>query len=249
MKKLLLAVLACVPLVALAAGPSAPTDKANNDLADKDSLKRGFEAYMNYCLGCHSLQYQRYNRTFEDLGIDEEEGKAKFMYTGSKVGDHIKNAMPAADGAKWFGSTPPDLTLEARFRGTDWIYTYLRTFYVDESRPFGVNNVIFKDVGMPHVLQSLQGVQVLTDEAKAMLALPQEEQRPLTSADLIIVQEGSMSPEDYDLMARDIANFLEYTGEPGKLARERLGYWVIGFLVILFILSYLLKKEYWRDIH
>lgn len=232
MKKLILTILACIPFVVLAAGPKVPVDKANNDLSDKESLKRGFEAYLNYCLGCHQLQYQRYNRTFRDLGIDEKYGAANLMPTGEKVGDHITNTMPAKDAAKWFGTAPPDLTLEARLKSPDWIYTYLRSFYVDPNRPFGVNNTVFKDVGMPHVLQDLQGVQTLDENGN------------LTPA-----QGGTMSPEEYDEFVRDLTNFLEYVGEPNKLERQQLGYYVIGFLLILLIFSYLLKKEYWRDVH
>ncbi|WP_440874686.1 cytochrome c1 [Thalassotalea sp. PLHSN55] len=234
MKKFILALLALVPMLALAAGPSIPLDSANNDLSDKESLKRGFKSYLNYCLGCHQLQYQRYNRTFADLGISDEEGKAEYMYTGEKVGDHITNTMPPKEAAKWFGTTPPDLTLEARFRknGPDWIYTYLRSFYVDESRPFGVNNTVFKDVGMPHVLQNLQGIQTLDADGNLT---------PATG--------GTMTDEEYDEFVRDLTNFLEYTAEPNKLEREALGYKVIAFLFILLIFSYLLKKEYWKDVH
>ena len=232
MKKFILAFLAAVPMLALAAGPSVDLDKANNDLTDKESLKRGFVSYINYCLGCHQLQYQRYNRTFADLGISEEEGKAKYMYTGEKVGDHITNTMPAKEAAEWFGTAPPDLTLEARLRSPDWIYTYLTSFYVDESRPFGVNNKVFKDVGMPHVLQNLQGIRTIDEHGNLSEA-----------------SGGSMTAEEYDEFARDLTNFLEYTGEPNKLEREAMGYKVIGFLVIFFIFSYFLKKEYWRDIH
>ena len=232
MKKFILALLAVVPMLALAAGPSVNLDKANNDLSDKESLKRGFESYINYCLGCHQLQYQRYNRTFEDLGISEADGVANYMYTGKKAGDHITNTMPAKEAAKWFGSAPPDLTLEARLRSPDWIYTYLRSFYVDPNRPFGVNNTVFKDVGMPHVLQSLQGVRT-TDE----------------HGNLSEATGGSMTAEEYDAFARDLSNFLEYTGEPSKLKRQAMGYWVIGFLFIFLIFAYLLKVEYWKDVH
>ncbi len=232
MKKFILAVLTALPMLAIAAGPSLDLDKANNDLSDKESLKRGFESYINYCLGCHQLKYQRYNRTFADLGISDEDGKANYMYTGEKVGDHITNTMPPKEAAKWFGSTPPDLTLEARFRSPDWIYTYLRSFYVDEKRPFGVNNKVFKDVGMPHVLQNLQGVRTMDEHGNLSEATG-----------------GSMTVEEYDNFARDLTNFLEYTGEPNKLERENMGYWVIGFLFILLFFSYLLKKEYWRDVH
>jgi ubiquinol-cytochrome c reductase cytochrome c1 subunit len=232
MKKFILAVLAVLPMLAVASGPSLHLDEANNDLRDKASLKRGFESYINNCLACHELKYQRYNRTFADLGISDEDGMANYMYTGEKVGDHITNTMPAKEAAKWFGSAPPDLTLEARFRSPDWIYTYLRSFYVDESRPFGVNNKVFKDVGMPHVLQNLQGVRTMDEHGNLSEATG-----------------GSMTAEEYDDFARDLANFLEYTGEPNKLERESLGYWVIGFLFILLFFAYLLKKEYWRDVH
>jgi ubiquinol-cytochrome c reductase cytochrome c1 subunit len=232
MKKFILALLAVVPMLALAAGPSVNLDKANNDLSDKESLKRGFESYINYCLGCHQLQYQRYNRTFEDLGISEADGVANYMYTGKKAGDHITNTMPAKEAAKWFGSAPPDLTLEARLRSPDWIYTYLRSFYLDPNRPFGVNNTVFKDVGMPHVLQSLQGVRTMDEHGNLSEATG-----------------GSMTAEEYDAFARDLSNFLEYTGEPSKLKRQAMGYWVIGFLFIFLIFAYLLKVEYWKDVH
>lgn len=216
----------------LAAGPSIPLDKANNDLTDKASLKRGFETYIKYCLGCHQLQYQRYNRTFADLGIEEADGVANYMYTGEKAGDHITNSMSKEDAANWFGTAPPDLTLEARLRSPDWIYTYLRTFYIDESRPFGVNNKVFKDVGMPHVLQDLQGVSL------------KDEHGNLTPA-----MGGTLTAEEYDEVIRDLTNFLEYVGEPNKLERKALGYWVLAFLFFFFIIAYFLKKEYWRDVH
>lgn len=228
----MLAILALVPFVAAAAGGGGNYDAAGNDLADKESLKKGFRSYLTYCLACHELQYQRYNRTFADLGIDEKEGVANWMPTGEKSGDHIKNTMPAKAAAAWFGSTPPDLTLEARFRSPDYIYTYLRSFYVDESRPFGVNNTVFPDVGMPHVLQNLQGIKT------------KDEQGNLSAA-----TGGSMTEEEYDVFVRDLVNFLEYTAEPNKLERKNLGLWVIGFLFILLILTYLLKKEYWKDVH
>jgi ubiquinol-cytochrome c reductase cytochrome c1 subunit len=232
MKKFILAILALLPMLAVASGGGKNYDHAGNDLADKASLKRGFESYINYCLGCHQLKYQRYNRTFADLGISDEDGLANYMYTGEKVGDHITNTMPAKEAAKWFGSTPPDLTLEARFRSPDYIYTYLRSFYVDEQRPFGVNNTVFKDVGMPHVLQGLQGVRTMGEDGHLT---------PATG--------GSMSEQEYDTFVRDLTNFLEYTAEPNKLEREAMGYWVIGFLFIFLIFAYLLKVEYWKDVH
>jgi ubiquinol-cytochrome c reductase cytochrome c1 subunit len=236
MKKLILAfafsIVALAPLSVIAAGPSVPVDKANNDLSDKESLKKGFKTYINYCLGCHQLQYQRYNRTFTDLGIEEADGIENYMYTGEKPGDHITNTMPAKEAAKWFGSTPPDLTLEARLRSPDWIYTYLRSFHIDEARPFGVNNTVFKDVGMPHVLQDLQGVSTIDEQGNLSPAMG-----------------GSLTAEEYDEVVRDLTNFLEYVGEPNKLERKSLGYWVLAFLLFFFIISYFLKKEYWKDIH
>ncbi len=236
MKKLILAftlgLTALVSQLVIAGGPALPLDSANNDLTDKTSLKNGFKTYINYCLGCHQLKYQRYNRTFTDLGIDEADGIANYMYTGEKVGDHITNTMPAKEAAAWFGTAPPDLTLEARLRSPDWIYTYLRSFYLDESRPFGVNNTLFKDVGMPHVLQDLQGVSSIDEHGK------------LTPA-----KGGTLTTEEYDIVVRDLANFLEYVGEPNKLERKEMGYNVLIFLFIFFVISYLLKKEYWKDVH
>ncbi len=235
MKKLIIILFASLilaPTLVLAAGAGAYLEKAGNDLTDKESLKRGFKAYLDNCLGCHELQYQRYNRTFTDLGISEEDGKANWMYTGEKPGDHIKNTMPKKEAAKWFGTAPPDLTLSARLRSPDWIYTYLHSFYADEKRPFGVNNKVFKDVGMPHVLQDLQGIRTLDEHGNLGPAVG-----------------GTMSEEEYDTFVRDLVNFLEYVGEPSKLERQNMGYWVLGYLVILFIFSYFLKKEFWKDVH
>jgi ubiquinol-cytochrome c reductase cytochrome c1 subunit len=236
MNKLILAIILCIAALTsssvLAAGPSIPLDKAPNDLSDKESLKKGFKTYINYCLGCHQLQYQRYNRTFTDLGIDEAEGIKDFMYTGEKPGDHITNTMSKKEAGKWFGNAPPDLTLEARLRSPDWIYTYLRSFYIDESRPFGVNNKVFKDVGMPHVLQDLQGVSIKDENGNLSPAMG-----------------GSLTTEEYDVVIRDLTNFLEYVGEPNKLERKAIGYWVLAFLFFFFIIAYFLKKEYWKDVH
>ncbi|NQY88493.1 MAG: cytochrome c1 [Colwellia sp.] len=221
-----------VSVSALASSGGVHLDHANNDLTDKESLKKGFKTYINYCLGCHQLQYQRYNRTFKDLGIDEADGVANYMYTGDKVGGHILNAMPKKEAAKWFGSAPPDLTLEARFRSPDWIYTYLRSFYMDENRPFGVNNSVFKDVGMPHVLQDLQGVSSIDEHGNVSPAMG-----------------GTLTVEEYDVLVRDLTNFLEYVGEPNKLEREAMGVNVLIYLFIFFIVAYFLKREFWKDVH
>lgn len=250
MKKFILALLAVFPMLAIASSSGLDLDKAGNDLSDKESLKRGFESYLNNCLGCHQLQYQRYNRTFKDLGIPEAEGVEKWMPTGEKSGDHITNTMPAKDAAGWFGSAPPDLTLEARFRSPDYIYTYLRSFYVDETRPFGVNNTVFADVGMPHVLQGLQGIRTkIVTKAAVSADLDNGIEAQHEEFHLSEPVGGSMTEEEYDTFVRDLTNFLEYTAEPNKLERQSLGYWVIGFLLIFLVFAYLLKKEYWRDVH
>ncbi|MFM4961611.1 cytochrome c1, partial [Aeromonas caviae] len=157
MKRIIFAVLALLPGLVLASGGGFPLDKAEYDLSDKASLQRGAATFMNYCAGCHSTQYQRYNRVAADIGIPDDLMKENLVFTGAKIGDLMKSAMSEKDAARWFGAPPPDLTLVARVRGADWIYTYLRSFYVDETRPFGVNNAVFPSVGMPHVLEPLQG--------------------------------------------------------------------------------------------
>lgn len=244
MKKLIIGLFALLPSLTMAAGPSVPLMDANIDLKDNASLQRGAKLFMNYCLGCHQMQYQRYERTFRDIGIPTEIGQEQLIFDGSKVGSHIKNAIDKDDAAKWFGAAPPDLTLVARVRGTDWIYTYLKSFYKDESRPFGVNNVVFPSVGMPHVLQELQGLPTpITEEV---------EEHGHTVTKVVGVEtdgSGEMSVGEYDRAARDLTNFLAYVGEPSRLESEALGLKVIGFLVILFILAFMLKKEYWRDVH
>lgn len=244
MKKLLIIVSLLVPGLAFAAGSNYPLDEANYDLSDKASLQNGARIFQNYCLGCHSMQYQRYQRTFEDLGIPLDIGQENLQFTGEKVGEHIKNAMPAESAATWFGAPPPDLTLVARVRGADWLYTYLRTFYVDENKTFGVNNMVFPDVGMPHVLQSLQGVPRLTTE-KAMV------DGEIVDRYVGIKSDGSgeLSPDEYDQAVLDLVNYLVYTGEPTRLESESLGRWVLVFIVIFFVFALLLKKEYWREVH
>ena len=244
MKKLIIGLFALLPSLTMAAGPSVPLMDANIDLKDNASLQRGAKLFMNYCLGCHQMQYQRYERTFRDIGIPTEIGQEQLIFDGSKVGSHIKNAIGKEDAAKWFGAAPPDLTLVARVRGTDWIYTYLKSFYKDESRPFGVNNIVFPSVGMPHVLQELQGFPTpITEEV---------EEHGHTVTKVVGTETdgtGEMSDDEYDRAARDLTNFLAYVGEPSRLESEALGLKVIGFLVILFILAFMLKKEYWRDVH
>lgn len=244
MKKLIAVLCLLLPSLGFAAGGGFPLDHADYDLTDNASLQRGARTFMNYCLGCHQMQYQRYERSFNDIGIPNELGQEYLQFTGEKVSDYIKNGMPAESGAKWFGAPPPDLTLVARVRGADWLYTYLRTFYVDESKTFKVNNKVFPDVGMPHVLQELQGVPRETTEEKMVDGEMVERYVGIKTDG-----SGSLSTEEYDALVLDLVNFLVYTGEPVTLKRQAIGRWVIMFILVLFVFVYLLKKEYWRDVH
>lgn len=237
MKKSILALCLALPSLMLssvvfAAASDVPLDAANNDLRDKASLQRGARLFMNYCFGCHSTEYQRYERVAQDLDIPNDLMVENLVFDpNAKIGDLMKNALTKENAATYFGTAVPDLTLVARVRGTDWLYTYLRSFYQDPSRPFGVNNTLYPNVGMPHVLEELQGTPVKTDEGITSLG------------------NGELSQGEYDNAVRDLVNFLDYSGEPIKLERQRLGYWAIGFFVIFLVLSILLKKEYWRDVH
>tara|TARA_B100001175_G_scaffold80047_1_gene66992 strand:- start:113 stop:793 length:681 start_codon:yes stop_codon:yes gene_type:complete len=190
-------------------------DHANTDIFDEASLQNGAKLFMNYCSGCHSISFMRYNRIAKDLGLSEEQVAKNLMFAGKKTGEAITTAMPNDGASNWFGGVPPDLSLVARSKGTDWIYTYLRSFYPDESRIFGVNNKVLINASMPDVLWSLRENQ---------------------------------SEAEFDNSVRDITNFLDYVGEPAKLIRLKLGKWVLLFLGILFILVYMLKKEYWKDV-
>ena len=245
MKKLLIALVALVPSLVFAAGAAVHLDKANYDLSDKTSLQNGAKLFMNYCSGCHETSHQRYQRVATDLEIPEELMKENLIFTDTKIGELMKNSMDKKDAGKWFGNAPIDLTLVARVRGPDWIYTYLRSFYKDDTRPFGVNNAVFKDVGMPHVLEELQGIPTATFET----TVDANGVEHTVVVSLESDEGGEMSSDEYDQAVLDLVNFLVYSGEPNKLERQSLGFWVIGFLIILFVLSYLLKKEYWRDIH
>ena len=247
MKKYLLSVLllAVPTLVTAGGGGGVHLDKAKIDPTNKESLQRGAKTFVNYCLGCHSAKYQRYNRLGRDLGISDEDIIDNLMFTGEKTGDLMDIAMTKEMGKRWFGAPPPDLTLVARVRGTDWLYTYLRTFYLDASRPFGVNNVVFSNVGMPNVLWELQGWQ--KPVYKTVVDGEGHEHQVLDGVEL--EEAGSQTPAEFDRTVRDLVNFLAYMGEPIKLERQSLGVKVMLFLLVLFIFAYLLKKEYWKDIH
>ncbi|MCW8847992.1 MAG: cytochrome c1 [Sedimenticola sp.] len=245
MKKLIVALLLAVaPVLGLAAGGGIHLDDADIDVSDQASLQRGAKYFVNYCLSCHSAKFQRYNRMARDLGLTEDEVKENLMFTSDKIGDTMQIAMDPANALAWFGVVPPDLSLIARARGVDYIYTYLRGFYVDESRPFGVNNRVFPDVGMPHVMWELQGMQkAVYEEVDGQKVV--KELVPVEGA----AGKGKMSAEEFDGAMRDLTAFLSYVAEPIQLERKRLGIWVLLFIGIFFVLAYLLKKEYWKDIH
>ncbi|MDP5293132.1 cytochrome c1 [Oceanimonas sp. CHS3-5] len=244
MKRIVVALFALLPALTFAAGGNVHLDEADYDLTDKASLQNGAKLFMNYCSGCHSTQYQRYNRVAQDLDIPEDVMQANLNFTGVPIGELMENAIPESDAANWFGAAPPDLTLVARVRGADWLYTYLRSFYKDDSRPFGVNNLVFPSVGMPHVLEPLQGSARLETETHTVDGV-----EVVTPVGIKADGNGELTTAEYDQAVLDIVNFLVYSGEPVKLERQRLGYWVLGFLAIFFVIAYLLKKEYWRDVH
>jgi ubiquinol-cytochrome c reductase cytochrome c1 subunit len=253
MKKFVIAfVMSLFPVVAMAATEGVKLDHIEIDLENQASLQRGMQTFVNNCLGCHSAQYQRYERAANDLGMPNELVEEHLLLGDQKIGDQMTIAMQKADAGKWFGNPPPDLTLEARLRGPDWIYTYLRSFYKDESRPWGVNNVVFADVGMPNVLEYLQGEQVNHCTPEELMHA-EKKIDPLTGQEmggcLTISKAGLQSPAEFDRTIYDLVNFMAYIGEPSKLDSHRIGTKVLIFLFIFFFIAYALKKEYWRDVH
>ncbi len=236
---------------------SIPCDEISVDPGNKASLQEGAKLYMNYCMGCHSLQYSRHIRVQEDLGIPVDLYQANLMFDPSqKIGSLMDNAMDKADAKVWFGATPPDLTLVSRARQPEWLYTYLRTFYRDDSRPYGVNNKVFKDVGMPHVLLELQGMQECA-MGPVHAANGGVKRDPLTGENILEEPcgqftnsgEGSMSPEEFDTAMYDLVNFLAYTAEPMAADRKRIGVFVLLFIALFFVFTWLLNREYWKDVH
>ncbi len=232
----LLAALVILPLKAVGAEVEMDLDHVEVSVHDQESLQSGYKYYMNYCISCHSLQYARYERTANDLGIPGELVLENLIFNDHQIGDLMDNAMSVENAKNWFGASPPDLTLIGRVRSPEWLYTYLRSFYVDESRPYGVNNKVFPNVGMPNVLHELQGDVVCEGEADHC-----EIEH--------VAGTGSMSPAEFDEAVADIVNFLYYVGEPVRATRERIGIFVLGFLAILFVFVTLLNREYWKNIH
>ena len=206
-------------------------DKAPIDPSNQASLQRGARTFVNYCLNCHSASYMRYNRLM-DIGLTEKQIKDNLLFAGDKVGDPMKAAIDKKEAKVWFGVAPPDLSVEVRARGVDWIYSYMRSFYRDSSRPTGWNNVVYDKVAMPHVFWQLQGEQTFDHEThKLTLAKP-----------------GSVTPAEYDTLVADLVNYMAFMAEPAKAKRQHMGWFVLLFLSVLLVLTYKLKKEFWKDI-
>ena len=245
---------------------------ANINLEDAASLQRGARLYVNYCLGCHSLSFMRYDRMGRDLGLTDDQVSENLLYAADKITSPMKIAMRPESAGKWFGVAPPDLSVISRARGPDWLYSYLTTFYADSnpSRPFGVNNVVFGEVGMPHVLAPLQGRQQYVRGGSPADATEVHTLGLAVDGDDIVVRKsatmpdgshvavedrltaaapGEMNAREYRRAMRDLVNFLAYAGEPSRIERQAVGFWVVLFLIVLALLLRALYKEYWRDVH
>ncbi|MEZ5544750.1 MAG: cytochrome c1 [Lysobacteraceae bacterium] len=229
--------MAAIPVFAFAA-TEVHLEHSGVNIKDRASLQRGAALFVNYCSGCHSLGFQRYSRMAEDLGLSEEQVTKNLIFTDAKFGGPMKSALTAKEGEKWFGKAPPDLSLVARSKlgGPDWTYTFLKSFYADESRPSGWNNTVLAGASMPNVLWELQGTQrpIHDESGKVHLEL---------------ASPGTQTPEQFDATVRDITNFLTYVGEPSAAKRQALGVWVILFLTVFTFMAWLLKKEFWKDVH
>lgn len=243
-KRAAAAVVLCAPVLAIAAGAVVHLDKAPVS-RDPAALQHGAKVFVNYCLNCHSASYMRYNR-LQDIGLSESAIRDNLMFTADKTGELMKISMRSEESKVWFGKAPPDLTVISRSRasefgsGADWLYTYLRQFYRDEARPTGWNSVIFANVGMPHVLYELQGEQT---------ALVTDNPDGTKHVELKLTKPGKLTAEEYDRTVADLVSFLVWMGEPMAERREAIGKAVLIFLAGLFVLSYALKKNYWKDIH
>ena len=262
----LLSLLTLVSVNILADAYAYPLDHITPNLNDKASLQRGVKTYMNYCMGCHSLKYQRYVRTARDLDIPDALMLEHLAFDpDTKIGDLMESSISTENARFWFGAPPPDLTLVSNLKGgPDWIYTYLRTFYVDASRPFGMNNLVFENVAMPHVLAGLQGLQMRPDCIQVSQIASQDEahQQPMTEEKcghevieagayplVAVPGTGSLTTEEYDQVIYDLANFMYYVGEPARIERTRIGVYVLLFLAFFYIFTWLLGREYHKAFH
>lgn len=239
MKRIIVTCLLLWPLLATAEVGAPPLESPGTDVYDTESLRRGAKFYVDRCLSCHSLKHLRYRRLQQDLEFSEDEMKQLFPSLERIVGT-MTTAMDPKDAERWFGVAVPDLSERARALGSDWLYTYLRSFYGDDKRPYGVNNWLFKDVAMPNVLWDLQG------EQKAVF---KEIDGVTVIAGLEQAKPGKLSPQEFDRAVTDLVNFLDYAAEPAQLERRSLGKYVILFLILFGFVSYRLKKVYWKDVH
>jgi ubiquinol-cytochrome c reductase cytochrome c1 subunit len=256
--RLFVASLLLVPGLVIAS-EGAQMKSAQVDLTDKAALQRGAGLYMSYCSGCHSISYQRYSRLGDDLGLTQEQVEQNLIYGDAKYGETIRSSLDPADGLAWFGKSPPDLSVVARAKaqGADWTYNYLKSFYVDESRPMGWNNRVYPGASMPHVLWELQGIQHAVTKPKHKNAKGEAEPCEageyqgacIVHLEIPDAQKGTQDPEQFDRTARDLATFLAYVGEPAAIKRESIGAWVVLFLAFFTFLAYLVKTDYWRDVH
>ena len=268
--KVVLAFLLFFPAVAFGAEAGYPLDAMEPDLTDKASLQRGAKVFINYCMGCHSLRYQRYERTADDLGIPHKLMMEHMVFDPSvQIGALMENSLSVEDAKAFFGAVPPDLTLYTQLKGgPEYLYTYMRVFYEDTARPFGMNNLLFENVGMPHPLLELQGMQklVCVDVPRKtenwVAVLDPENGEPITDkrcgvelmergySPLELVEgSGQLSPASYDALIYDLTNFLYYTSDPSRVERERIGVYVLLFLAFFFVFTYLLGREYTKEFH
>lgn len=232
--------LAVAPAAMAATEGALPASNAN--LADTDSLQNGAKIFFNYCSGCHSLSLMRYSRIAEDLQLSQDQVMQNLNFTGANFGERIPASMNPVDGKAWFGAPPPDLSLIARAKGVDYVYNYLRSFYLDSSRPIGWNNTMFPNASMPNALWELQGVQTARFK-------PAQGDNPEVFEGFDLHQAGSLKPKEFDEVARDVANFLQYAAEPAAMQRKSIGIWVVLFLAVFTLVAYFLKQEYWKDVH
>ena len=231
MKKIIIFILLLIQSSFIFASEEVYLEKAPIDLSDQPSLQKGARTFINYCLNCHSAKYMRYNKLL-DIGLSKKDIKENLLFTGKKIGDPMEISMPVKESKKWFGATPPDLSVTARSRGSDWIYSYMKGFYRDSSREIGWNNLVYTNSAMPHILWELQGEQEL-DKNTGKLSL---------------IKAGKLNQKEYDSVITDLTNFITYMSEPGQLKRKKMGFYVVGFLLLLLVLTVKLKKEFWKDI-
>ena len=231
MKSIIILILLFLQSSHILASEEIYLEKAPIDLSDQPSLQKGARTFINYCLNCHSAKYMRYNKLL-DIGLSKKDIKDNLLFTGKKIGDPMEISMPVSESKKWFGAAPPDLSVVARSRGSDWIYSYMKGFYRDRSREIGWNNLVYANSAMPHILWELQGEQGLDEK----------------TGKLTLMKAGKLNQKEYDAVIADLTNYITFMSEPDKLKRKKMGFYVVGFLLLLLVLTVKLKKEFWKDI-